>query len=156
MNIIDVMHQENVNFTGIELSYFLLGILSAFDNRFQAMADKTIKEISWKQFFAIICINLCNENPTINELSEILGSSHQNVKQILLKLEKRGFVNICVDKADKRKQRIELTNYCKDFCKKNDKMGTQIITKMFEGISEKQLQMTIQTIIQIETNLKEI
>lgn len=156
MNIIDVMHQENVNFTGIELSYFLLGILSAFDNRFQAMADKTIKEISWKQFFAIICINLCNKNPTINELSEILGSSHQNVKQILLKLEKKGFVNICVDKADKRKQRIELTNYCKDFCKKNDKMSAQIITKMFDGISEKQLQMTIQTIIQIETNLKEI
>lgn len=83
------------------MEYFLLGLLSAFDNRFQAMADKTMEEISWKQFFAIICINLCKENPTIKELAEIMGSSHQNVKQILLKLEKKGFVKITLDEKDR-------------------------------------------------------
>ena len=156
MNIKDVINNENVDFSGIELSYFLLGLLSAFDNRFQAMADKTMGEISWKQFFAIICINLCKENPTIKELAEILGSSHQNVKQILLKLEKKGFVNIYADAEDRRKQRIELTDYCRDFCEKNDEMSTKIMTKMFEGVSPEQLQLTIHTIIQIDNNLKEI
>lgn len=156
MNIKDVINHENIDFAGIELSYFLLGLLSAFDNRFQAMADKTMEAISWKQFFAIICINLCKENPTIKELAEILGSSHQNVKQILLKLEKKGFVNIYTDTDDRRKQRIELTDYCRDFCERNDEMNTQIITKMFEGVSREQLQTTIKTIIQIESNLKEI
>lgn len=156
MNLKDVINHENVDFTGIELSYFLLGLLSAFDNRFQAMADKVMEELSWKQFFTIICINLCKGNPSINELAEILGSSHQNVKQILLKLEKKGFVNIHADAKDRRRQRIELTDYCKEFCKKNDKMSKQIMTKMFEGVSQEQLQMTIQTIIQIENNLKEI
>ena len=53
MKIKEVLQHENVDFTGIESSYFLLGLLSAFDNRFQAMADKLIREISWKQFFAI-------------------------------------------------------------------------------------------------------
>lgn len=156
MNIKEVMQNENVDFNGIELSYFLLGLLSAFDNRFQAMADKTMDEISWKQFFAIICINLCKEKPTIRELAEIMGSSHQNVKQILLKLEKKGFVNIYADSEDKRKQRIELTEYCKDFCQKNDEMSSQIMKKMFEGIAEEQLRVTVGTIIQIEDNLKEI
>lgn len=156
MNIKDVMKHDNVDFTGIDLSYFLLGLLSAFDNRFQAMADKTMEEISWKQFFALICINLCRENPTINELADILGSSHQNVKQILLKLEKKGFVKIYSDNYDKRKQRICLTDYCNEFCKKNDSINTQIMTKMFEGVTREQLQTTIQTIIQIEDNLKEI
>lgn len=69
----------------------LLDLLNAFDNRFQALADKTTKEISWKQFFAIICINLCKSKLTVKELAEIMGSSHQNVKQILLKLEKKRF-----------------------------------------------------------------
>lgn len=156
MNIKDVINHENVDFTEIELSYFLLGLLSAFDNRFQAMADRTMEEISWKQFFAIICINLCKENPTIKELAEILGSSHQNVKQILLKLEKKGFVNIYVDTEDRRKQRIELTEYCREFCKKNDEMSAQVMDKMFEDVSQEQLQTTIQTIIQIEDNLKGI
>lgn len=134
----------------------MLGLLSAFDNRFQAMADKTIKEISWKQFFAIICINMCKEKPTLRELADIMGSSHQNVKQILLKLEKKGFVNVVLDERDKRKQRIELTEYCMEFCKKNNEVRSQIIMNMFEGVSQEQLQATIATIIQIENNIKEI
>ena len=115
-----------------------------------------MKEVSWKQFFAIICINLCKKKPTVKELAEIMGSSHQNVKQILLKLEKKGFVTIIVDKNDKRKQRIELTDYCRDFCEKNDEMTMSILKKMFAGVSEEQLQVTIQTIIQIEDNLKDL
>lgn len=156
MNIKEVMQYENVDFRGIELSYFLLGLLSAFDNRFQAVADKTMEEISWKQFFAIICTNLCKEKPTIKELAEIMGSSHQNVKQILLKLEKKGFVNIYPDSKDKRKQRIELTEYCIKFCAKNGEISSQIMKKMFDRISEEQLRVTIQTIIQIENNLKDL
>lgn len=156
MNIKEVINSDKVDFTGIELSYFLLGLLSAFENRFQAVADSTMKEISWKQFFAIICVNLCKDSPTVKELAQIMGSSHQNVKQILLKLEKKGFVSIIVDEKDKRKQRIYLTDYCREFCSKNDKMTTNIMKKMFTGVSEEQLQVTIQTIIQIEDNLKEI
>lgn len=156
MNIKEVINSDKVDFTGIELSYFLLGLLSAFENRFQAVADSMMKEISWKQFFAIICINLCKDSPTVKELAEIMGSSHQNVKQILLKLEKKGFVSITVDEKDKRKQRIYLTDYCREFCSKNDEMTTNIMKKMFAGVAEEQLQVTIQTIIQIEDNLKEI
>ena len=104
-----------------------------------------MKEISWKQFFAIICINMCKEKPTVKELAEIMGSSHQNVKQILLKLEKKGLVSISLDENDKRKQRIELTDYCREFSAKNDEMTMRIMKKMFEGISEEQLQITIQT-----------
>ncbi len=156
MKIKEVLQNENVSFDGIEASYFLLGLLSAFENRFQAVADKIMEEISWKQFFAIICINLCKEKPTIKELAEIMGSSHQNVKQILIKLEKKGFVNIVADAKDKRKQRIELTEYCREFCEKNDEISSRVMKRMFDGISEEQLQATIQTIIQIEENLKEL
>ena len=154
MNIREVMQHENVDFSGIESSYFLLGLLSAFDNRFQAVADKLIGEISWKQFFAVICINLCKESPTIKELAGIMGSSHQNVKQILLKLEKKGFVNISMDQNDKRKQRVELTEKCIDFCNANDEKSNKTVTVMFDGITEEQLRITIQTIMQLEDNLQ--
>ena len=156
MNIKEVIKNDKVDFSGIELSYFLLGLLSAFENRFQAVADSIMQEVSWKQFFAVICINLCKESPTVKELAEIMGSSHQNVKQILLKLEKKGFVRITTDEKDRRKQRIELTDYCREFCARNDEMTTNIMKKMFAGVSKEQLQITIQTIIQIEDNLKEV
>ena len=110
MKIKEVIQSDLVDFSNIPPSYYLLGLLSAFENRFQAMADKDMKEISWKQFFAIICINMCNEPPTLRELSEVLGSSHQNVKQILLKLRKKDFIKFVPDENDKRKQRIVLTD----------------------------------------------
>ncbi|MBQ8789737.1 MAG: MarR family transcriptional regulator [Ruminiclostridium sp.] len=156
MDIKEVINSGKVDFSGIESSYFLIGLLSAFDNRFQAMADSMMEEISWKQFFAIICINMYNGKPTVKELAEIMGSSHQNVKQILIKLEKKGFVSIATDETDKRKQRIELTEYCREFCERNDETSMNIMKTMFSGISEEQLQTTIKTIIQIENNLKEI
>ena len=138
---------------------FLLGLLSAFDNRYQAAADAFFKEITWKQFFAIICINLCREAPTINELSDVMGSSHQNVKQILLRLEKKGFVSTIADAKDKRKQRIIVTDEARTFLEKNDNNGQQsqyIIGRIFEGIDEKSLMNTIQTIMKMERNLSKL
>ena len=145
-----------MDFSGIPSSYYLIGLLSAFENRFQAMADNMMQEISWKQFFAIICINMCKEPPTLRELSDILGSSHQNVKQILLKLEKKDFIQFQPDEKDRRKQRIILTEHCRDFCEKNDEMSRDIMKKMFAGISEKELSETIRIIMKIDNNMKEI
>ena len=154
MNIEEVAQSGMVDFSEAPPEYYLIGLLSAFDNRFQAMADSTMREISWKQFFAIICISFCKEPPTLKELSEILGSSHQNVKQILLKLEKKGFIQFQSDESDKRKQRIILTDTCREFCEKNDEMSKEIMEKMFAGIPEKDIRTTIQTITHIEKNLR--
>jgi len=154
MIIEDVIQSDMVDFSEVPPSYYLLGLISAFENRFQAMADKMMKEISWKQFFAIICINMCKEPPTLKELSDVLGSSHQNVKQILLKLEKKNFIEFQSDEADKRKQRIVLTEQCREFCEKNDEMSTAIMGKMFNSISEQDILTAIQTIIKMEKNLR--
>ena len=154
MKLDEVIKSDKVDFSEIPPEYFLIGLLSAFENRFQTDADNVMKEISWKQFFAIICISFCKEAPTINDLSEILGSSHQNVKQILLKLEKKGFIKFQEDKHDKRKQRIVVTKACLKFCDKNNETSSQIMKKMFEGIPEKDIKTTIKTIIKMDNNLK--
>ena len=154
MKLDEVVKSDKVDFSEIPSDYFLIGLLSAFENRFQTIADNTMKEISWKQFFAIICISFCKEAPTINELAEILGSSHQNVKQILLKLEKKGFIKFEEDKLDKRKQRIVLTKSCVKFCENNNETGAQIMQKMFDGILERDIKTTIKTILRMDENLK--
>ncbi len=92
----------------------------------------------------------------MNELSDIMGSSHQNVKQILLKLEKKDFVSTVPDEKDKRKQRVLVTDKCREFLEQNDNNGRQsqyVIGRIFDGIDEKSLQATIQTIMKMERNL---
>ncbi|MCR5733471.1 MAG: MarR family transcriptional regulator [Lachnospiraceae bacterium] len=159
MNYDEEMKLGKVKFGDMPPKPFLLGLLSAFDNRYQAAADTYFKEITWKQFFAIICINLCKDPPTLNELSDVMGSSHQNVKQILLKLEKKSFVSTVPDEKDKRKQRIFVTDECRAFLERNDNNGQQsqyIIGRIFDGIDEESLQTTIQTIMKMERNLRKI
>ena len=155
----EAMNMNKVEFGQMPPQPFLLGLLSAFDNRYQAAADRYLKEITWKQFFAIICINLCKEPPTLNDLSEVMGSSHQNVKQILMKLENKGFVSMVTDEKDKRKQRYFVTEKCRRFLEENDnqsKTSEQIIAQIFEGVDENSLAVTIETIVKMERNLEKI
>ena len=156
VNYENVLNDKNVDFRDLDESLFLLGLLSVFDNRYQAKADGFYQEISWKQFFSIICISLCKEPPSIKELSEIMGSSHQNVKQILLKLEKKGFVQIVVDDADRRKQRVLLTEKTMRFCEEHQEKADKIVGSIFQGVSNEQKQITIQTILQMEENIRNV
>ena len=154
MNFKEAIKIENVDFKGIESTYFLLGLLSSFSNKYQALADQFFNEISWKQFFVIICINLYKEAPTLKELSELVGSSHQNVKQILLKLENKGYVQMIPDQTDKRKQRFILTEKTRMFCKEHDERSSTVVSQIFSGIDKKDLETTIKTIIGMNDNLE--
>ena len=155
-NLVELIEGEMLDFQEIESPFFLLGLISAFENRYQAKADNFFEEISWKQFFAIICINLCKERPTIKELAEIMGSSHQNVKQILNKLEDKGYVKTVLDEQDKRKQRIILTDKTIEFCEKHDAGSKMVVKKIFEGIDEKDIGIVIKTLLQMEKNLEDV
>lgn len=156
MNFNNIYPVEGIDFGEMFSGQYLLGLISAFDNRFQAKADKFFEEISWKQFFAIICINLCKESPTIGELSEVMGSSHQNVKRILDVLVKKDFVKILADENDGRKQRIYLTEKTREFCESHEEESEQMISNLFKGISEEDLMITIKTIIEMERNVRNI
>ena len=82
------------------------------DTAYSQDMDKNTAQRFWgtyfeleKNFYAELLSNPDEEvTGTVKELAEIMGSSHQNVKQILLKLEKKGVVYITADERDKRKQ----------------------------------------------------
>lgn len=156
MDFDKMMGREDVEFGDMLPGPFLLGLLSAFENRYQASADRYFKEMTWKQMFLVICINLCKEPPTLKELSEVVGTSHQNVKQLVLKLEKKNFVKIVPDEKDKRKQRIYVTKECEAYYMQHEGETQRVIEKIFEEISQEELMITIKTIMQMERNLREL
>lgn len=154
MEIYKYKEQSNVDFTGMDNSFFLIGILNEFMNRYQTVADHLFQEISWKQFFAMVCVKLFKEPPTLKELAELMGTSHQNAKQILLKLEKLEYLYFEIDEIDKRKQRIFLTQKANNLLKEGDADSKEIVGRMYEGVSEKDIETTIKTIIKLDKNVK--
>ena len=155
-NLNEISQNRDFDFLGLKDSFFLLGLISTFENRYQAVADTFFQEISWKQFFTMICIKLCKTTPKITELADIIGTSHQNTRQILKKLQAKNFIKIATSADDKRKQYVTLTEKGREFCEERHKSSKIPVKKIFSGLDEKQIQLTIQTIIQLEKNLEKL
>lgn len=150
----DITSENSVDMGEMENSFFLIGLLNEFMNRFQSVGDTFFGEISWKQCFVLICIRLFEQPPTLKELSDMMGTSHQNVKQMLLKLSKLGYVEFVPDEKDKRKQRILATQKAEDFSEEHDAASTEYMGKLFEHVKPQDLQTTVNTLLQLDEQLK--
>lgn len=146
--------REMIN--SMDKRFALFGYFFAMSNRLQTVGDRFYEEITCKQFFLMICLRLFeNGAPTINELSEIMGCSHQNVKSIAGKLEEKGYLEIRPDSDDARKLRISLTNKADRLAKKYQKKELDFIDMLFTGISDKQIETTFKTLEKMEENINE-
>lgn len=142
---------------GMDARYALFGLLFAFQNRLQAVGDTFYEEITCKQFFLIACMNLFpKEAPTVQDLAQIMGSSHQNVKQILNKLEQKGFVSVTPDEADRRKLRIRLTEYAGEMAEKYREKEEEFMTGLFAGVETGEARQAFATLSKMEENLMKL
>lgn len=138
----------------MDARYALFGLLFAFQNRLQAAGDAFYEEITCKQFFLLACMNLFPEEaPTVQELAQIMGSSHQNIKQIINKLEKKGYVLVEPDSEDRRKLRISLTKHAKEAAAKYQKKEEHFMEQLFQGVSKEQAAQTFCVLSEMEENL---
>lgn len=143
-------------FEEMDSEYFLLGLLSIFENQYQSKANLYFGDMTWKQFFATVCIRLLKGNPTITEISEMMKTSHQNVKQMLVKLEEKGYVSLIKDSEDRRKQRVVITEKYNKYSESRSEEADKIVSTIFENISIEDIKTTVKTIMQMERNLDKI
>lgn len=134
-------------------TYFLIGMLSRFNNEFQSRADTAFTDLSWKQLFFLNCIELFKEEPTIKDMADLIGCSHQNAKQILLKLEKRGLIEVYEDKEDRRKQRMRYTSKGERIRSDKAQISEKAMKHIFNGVDENELEIAVKIICQLEENL---
>ncbi len=142
---------------GMDIRYALFGTFFAFHNRLQATGDAFYEEITCKQFFLIICLQLFGENaPTLKELAAVMGSSHQNVKQIADKLERSGFVKTEKDAEDRRKIRVYSTPKLQELNEKYEKRSQEFMEHFYAGIAQEELQTVYKVMTKLEENLVEL
>lgn len=133
----------------------LFGLLFAFMNRLQAAGDAFYEEITVKQFFLLACLNLYpDQAPTANEMSETMGCSRQNVKEILNSLVKKGIVVLIQDDNDHRKQRIYPTEKMKVISEKYGPKEKEFMELLFKGITDEEAAETFRIISRMENNIK--
>lgn len=137
--------------------HLIFGTLFLLSNKLQTIGDSLFQEITTKQWFITMVLNiLSDKEPTLNELSEAAGTSRQNVKQIILKLEKKGFVTLKKDELDSRKFRIKLTPACYEFYKSTSEKSRKFMEKLFDGLDPQTLKTTSEALFKLVSNLEEM
>ncbi len=118
---------------------YIFGALFVVANRVDTLLEREFKrfDITTKQWFLSIVIdNLFDSPPTIKEAAREMGSSHQNIKQVALKLEQKGLLVLEKDENDSRATRLKLTENSLDFWKSLRAESADFMGALFKNISE--------------------
>ena len=135
--------------------HLFFGMLFMISNRLQVIGDHFFEEITTKQWFVLVVLEIFGEEyPTFNELAEGVGSSHQNVKQLVVKLEEKGFVRILKDPLDRRKSRIALTLKMKSIVEKYREKEEQFLNGLFAGIRTEDLRKAVSVFLKMQENME--
>lgn len=146
VNKLDVMSDQQ----------FLFGFIFVAANRIDTLLQREFKtfDVTTKQWFLSIVIdNLFDEPPTIKDAAQAMGSSHQNVKQIALKLEQKGLLILEKDKNDARVTRLKLTERSFDFWGKLREEGAEFTQALFKNVSKEDLSTARRVMRQVMTNM---
>lgn len=133
--------------------------LFQLSNKLQTYLDSILKtdKLTAKQFFLMIVVYSFADNPpTLSELSNRVGSSRQNVKQIVLKLEKQGFLELKNDEKDKRIIRIFLTDLAVKYWDNRSDKDILTFGKIFNNITLDQVTVLNNVLGNIYNNVMEL
>jgi len=129
-----------VNF--IDKQKYIFGSIFLIANRLQVVGDQYLgkDDMTMKQWFLNVMIAQFGDTPpTLSEVAELMGSSRQNVKQLALKLEEKGFLIIRKDEQDARALRLELTDKSKVFWDKRQNKDNEYIEELFREFSPEEI-----------------
>lgn len=146
-------------FDQIPDSQFIFGALLVVANKMDTLLERTLikHNVTSKQWFLLLVLfNLFEKPPTIKEVAKEMGSSHQNVKQVALKLEEKGMLKLEKDKKDLRATRLILTEKSYEFWKEIEKDGKKFMDAFYNGIEKDEFQNTRLFISALMFNLSEM
>ncbi len=152
-----ILNSEKTNSIPDEPMIFAL--LLVISNKMNTLLERELKEfdVTTTQWFLSETIHsLFDYPPTIKEVAGEMGSSHQNIKQIALKLQQKGLLHLEKDQKDARITRLRLTEQSSDFWGKTDLKGTIFRENMFKEMDKKDIATIRGLLEKMLSNLTEI
>jgi DNA-binding MarR family transcriptional regulator len=135
---------------------YILGALLVIANKLDTILERELKEfeITSKQWFlSIIISSLFEKPPTIKEVAREMGSSHQNIKQVALKLQEKGLLSLEKDKRDARVTRLKMNENSDAFWERTQPKGAMFIEEFLKDIKKEDLTVTRSVIQKMMQNL---
>lgn len=110
-------------------------------HKFQYLCDNELGKdhLTTKQALAIIAIEEgFSSPPSIREVSDLLGTTRQNITQLIYQLEKKGFLTTERDTKDKRHLRLKVTEKNQKYWESRATEHDQFIYSLFASLNEEE------------------
>jgi DNA-binding MarR family transcriptional regulator len=89
--------------------------LFSVSNKLQVLGDKYLESLTSRQLMTMIAIvHLPEGEATLNAIAKKMGTTKQNVKQIVTVMEKKGYIITTPSEKDKRACNIKITETGKE------------------------------------------
>lgn len=127
------------NVERLEMEKYILVVFFLIQQRWGYVINKELVEdkITTKQWLMMIVIsNAFNHAPSMQEVADALSITHQNVKQLAVRLEDRGFLKIERDQNNRRILRLKVTEECHQYWEKRTPEDIKSINALFEGLDD--------------------
>jgi DNA-binding MarR family transcriptional regulator len=139
----------------LESKYIIFATIFMLSNKLQTIGDSFFEEVSTKQWFVTLILSIMEGyTPTLSELSDAVGSSRQNVKQLVLKLEQKGYVKLIKDVDDARCLRIHALPKCKEFHMAYHQKSSDFLDRLFGSFKEEDLTITKNVLLEMRKILE--
>lgn len=139
--------------TGVSEEYAIYGMLFSLSNRIQTIGDKEFKDITMKQHFLMIALEMFEQPPTLKEMGELIGCSYQNVKRMAVHLQREGYLNIEQDILDKRKLLLVSTGKFQKLGQVQRERTIEFMDNLYKNISREDLAVTLTTLMKMDKNI---
>ncbi|SEC43252.1 MarR family transcriptional regulator [Paenibacillus sp. GP183] len=115
--------------------------LFSLANKIQIKGDSYLKNLTSRQYMAMLAIaHLQEDETTINNIGRKLGTTKQSVKQIIMILEKKGYVLITNNRKDKRAVNVKITEAGKQLLLESAEKGIYFLMDLFTDFSAEELE----------------
>ena len=125
-------------------------------NKMETQLERTLSkyDITAKQWFTLLVIvNAFETSPSIKDIAGEMSTSHQNIKQLTLKLEAKGLVMLEKDKRDQRVTKVIVTEKSHELFMIIEKDGFEFMSKFYKGIENDELRTGREVMEKIMENL---
>ncbi|MCX7921894.1 MAG: MarR family transcriptional regulator [Clostridia bacterium] len=131
------------NSDSLDKQKFVFSRLFLLSNKLQTIGDQVLDdEITIRQWLLTVAITQFGDTPpTLGEAAELMGSSHQNIKQLALNLQRRGFLNIERDRSDLRAARLVLTEKICSLWERRQFQIKDFLTQIFKDLSIEEIDL---------------
>lgn len=124
----DTLHRMQVIFSSI----FVL------QNRMQTAGEKIQTRISMKQWLLLSMTQCCPEPKTLTNVGKLMGCSRQNIKKLVLTLERKGFVRLL--SGSNNSVCIELTEEVNKYAEEIGERNAKVLKLLFADFTEKEIE----------------